>query len=354
MKRLAVVLFNLGGPDGPKAVKPFLFNLFNDKAIIGAPQPLRWLLAKYIAGKRAAVAQEIYAHMGGGSPIVELTEAQAKALQKTLSGELDDVDVHVFVSMRYWHPFSQQVAERVKDFNPDHVVLLPLYPQFSTTTTESSLADWKSSAVSAGLNVVTQSVCCYPTEPGFIEAQVDLLKAGIVDAEKSKKPFRVLFSAHGLPKKIVDNKADPYPHHVEQGARAIIDLMAAQGHAVEDWEISYQSRVGPLEWIGPSTEDEIKRAGQDKKGLVILPLAFVSEHSETLVELDIEYKELADEHGVETYVRIPAVATHEKFIKGLSSLVTQTIKSAIPLCAQGQNKKLCENTDRACPHHTIG
>ena len=210
------------------------------------------------------------------------------------------------------------------------------------------------SADRVGLDIPTQSVCCYPTEPGFIAAQVDLLKAGIADAEKSKKPFRVLFSAHGLPKKIIDKKADPYPHHVEQGAQAIVDLMAAQGQPIEDWQISYQSRVGPLEWIGPSTEDEIKRAGQDQKGLVILPLAFVSEHSETLVELDIEYKELAEQHGVETYIRIPAVATHEKFINGLKSLVTLTIKGDTPLCAQGQNKRLCENTDRACPHQAIG
>jgi len=354
MKRLAVVLFNLGGPDGPDAVQPFLFNLFSDKAIIGAPQPIRWLLAKYISTKRTPFAQEIYNHMGGKSPILELTKAQAKALQDSLNDKYEDQDVQVFISMRYWHPFSEQTAKDVQAFNPDEIVLLPLYPQFSTTTTESSFLDWDKTAKRSELIVPTKRICCYPTERGFVGAQAELLKSGVEQAKASGSPVRVLFSAHGLPKKIVDQKADPYPHHVEDGAQAIVEALKHQGYELEDWVVSYQSRVGPLEWIGPATEDEIKRAGVDQKALVVLPLAFVSEHSETLVELDIEYKELAEENGIETYVRIPAVGTHPEFIKGLSNLVSLALDGDTTICAQGQNKRLCASADRACPQKSFG
>jgi len=349
MKRLAVVLFNLGGPDSLEAVQPFLFNLFIDPAIITAPQPFRWLLAKFISSKRTSVAREIYQHMGGRSPILELTQDQAQALQTQLNANLPDTDVKVFISMRYWHPFSQQTVQDVQDFAADEVMLLPLYPQYSTTTTESSFADWDITAQKAGLAVPTKRICCYPTEPSFVAAQAALLAAGLDQAQQSGEPVRVLFSAHGLPKKIVDDKADPYPHQIERGAEAIVDHLKAQGVMIDDWRICYQSRVGRLEWIGPATEDEIKRAGREGKALVVLPLAFVSEHSETLVELDIEYKELAVEHGITTYVRIAALGTDETFINGLSDLVTNTLAGDTGLCAQGQSTRLCSESDRACP-----
>jgi len=197
-------------------------------------------------------------------------------------------------------------------------------------------------------------VCCYPTEPGFIQAQAELLKAAVDQAKSSGGPVRVLFSAHGLPKKIVDKKHDPYPDHIEQGATAIIAYLEVQDYQIDDWLVSYQSRVGSLEWIGPSTEDEIIRAGQDKVGLVILPLAFVSEHSETLVELDIEYKQVAVSHDVSTYVRVPAVGTHPKFIGGLRNIVMNTLNTKGDLCAQGKDKRLCRDADRACPQRSIG
>ena len=317
MARIAIVLFNLGGPDRPEAVKPFLFNLFNDPAIIGLPQPARWLLAKLISTRRAPVAREIYANLGGGSPLLPLTEAQSEALEAACA---DIGEVKCFVAMRYWHPFAAETARQVAQWGPDQVLLLPLYPQYSTTTTASSLKDWHQAAEKANLSAQTRAICCYPAENGLVSAQIELLQQKIADLP-ADKPYRVLFSAHGLPKKVIDG-GDPYQWAVEQTAAAVIDGME---NPPTDGLVCYQSRVGPLEWIGPSTEAEIERAGHDGVALVVLPIAFVSEHSETLVELDIEYRDLAEKCGVPVYLRVPAVATHPGFIAGLSSLVRDAL-----------------------------
>jgi len=317
--KIAVVLFNLGGPSGPQAVRPFLFNLFNDPAIITSPQPFRWLLAQLISRRRAPVAQKIYEQIGGKSPILEMTEHQATALNTRLN-DSDDDEYQTFVSMRYWHPMSDETANRVKEYGPDRIVLLPLYPQFSTTTTGSSLNDWHRAAAKAGLLVPCHAICCYPADGGFVAAVTGLLETALKTVPKGEKP-RVLFSAHGLPKKIVD-AGDPYPEHVEQSVTAIVDRMDMKDL---DWVICYQSRVGPLEWIGPSTDDEIARGAADGRALVIVPVAFVSEHSETLVELDIEYRELAESLNVTTYIRVPAVADDAAFIGGLKDLVGQAL-----------------------------
>ena len=353
MKRLAVVLFNLGGPDGPDAVAPFLFNLFNDPAIIGVPGPVRWLLAKFISKRRAPLAQEIYAQIGGKSPILGLTQEQAAALDLVLAARYEDVIVKSFVSMRYWHPFSEAVMRDVIAFDADRVVLLPLYPQFSTTTTQSSFDDWAATAALMDLDVPTKRVCCYPTEPGFVKAQAQLLIEAVSQARQSGDPVRVLFSAHGLPKKIVDDKHDPYPDHVHLGAKAIAQAAAAMGDMPEDWLVCYQSRVGPLEWIGPSTESEIERAGRDGQALVVVPIAFVSEHSETLVELDIEYKHVADTVGVKTYIRVPTVGTHSDFIGGLADLVVGALDHSGDPCPQGSDARICQMSAHACPARMI-
>lgn len=351
IRKLAVVLFNLGGPDSPDAVQPFLFNLFNDPAIIQAPGFVRWFLAKLISKRRAPIAREIYGHIGGRSPIFEQTQAQAQALQSVLKAAMAETEVQVFVSMRYWHPFSAQTASAVKRFAPDRVVLLPLYPQFSTTTTRSSLDDWHRAATGAGLDARTHQICCWPTQPGFVRAQAQLVAAGIGAAERASPntAVRVLFSAHGLPKRNVERTGDPYPQQVEAGARAIVDALGAQGTELGDWKVSYQSRVGPLEWIGPATEDEIKRAGSDNVALVVVPLAFVSEHSETLVELDIEYAEVASHAGVAAYVRVATVCTHADFIGGLGDLVTATLGADCDPAPQGACARICGAEAKACP-----
>lgn len=300
-RRVAIVLLNLGGPDTQAAVRPFLFNLFNDKAIIGLPQPFRRLLANFISSRREVKAQKIYEHIGGKSPLLELTYAQAKALEDALGDGWK-----VFVSMRYWHPMSAEVVEQIKKFAPEEIILLPLYPQYSTTTTDSSLIDWNK----YGLNIKTREVCCYPTEKNFIKAHVEMLRPFV---EKSPDA-RVLFSAHGLPQKVVD-KGDPYPVQVQATAEHVAKTLG-----IKDWLVCYQSKVGPLPWLKPNTEDEIERAGKDGVDVILTPIAFVSEHSETLVELDIEFAEVAHEAGVKKYYRVPALGTHPDFIKGLAKL----------------------------------
>jgi ferrochelatase len=332
--RRAVVLFNLGGPDGPAAVRPFLFNLFNDPAIIGLPQPLRYLAARLVSARRAKVAAEIYHRLGGSSPLLANTRAQADALQAALGAQ-----TRVFIAMRYWHPRSDETAASVKAFAPDDIVLLPLYPQFSTTTTGSSCTDWARAAHAAGLNVPAATVCCYPTEPGFVAALADAIRPALVRAREKGVP-RLLFSAHGLPKKVVE-RGDPYQWQVEQTASAVVRMLNVPDL---DWVVCYQSRVGPLEWIGPYTDAEIDRAGRDRVPLVVAPVAFVSEHSETLVELDIEYRTRAEQGGVPLYVRVPTVSTHPAFIRGLSTTVAAA-------AARGPGACLPASGIRTCPAH---
>ena len=309
--KIAIILFNLGGPDSLDAVEPFLRNLFSDPAIIRLPSLIRRPLAKLIARRRAPTAREIYARIGGASPIVGQTEAQARALEQALGSEHD---WRGFVCMRYWHPMTEAVVRSVGRFAPDRIVLLPLYPQFSTTTTASSFRAWNERA---RFKAPTRMIESYPTEPGFIAASIELVKQGM--AEAGTGPRRVLFSAHGLPERIV-KAGDPYQKQVAKTAAAI-----AAAFDGLDWSICYQSRVGPLRWIGPSTQEEIARAGADKAKAVVYPLSFVSEHSETLVELDIEYRHLALQKGVPAYVRVPAVGTHPLFIEGLARLVRDAL-----------------------------
>ena len=333
-RRIAIVLFNLGGPDRPEAVEPFLFNLFSDPAIIRVPQPFRWLIARLVSKRRAPVAQEIYAEIGGGSPLVPLTEAQARALEAALAD--GESEYRCFLAMRYWHPFADEAAAAVRSWGADEIVLLPLYPQYSTTTTESSLKDWDQAAKRAGLAVPAKAVCCYPVTEGFIAAHAALLDEALQKAGSSDN-LRVLFSAHGLPKRIVE-QGDPYQAQVEQSCAAIVAKLDRPGL---DWVTCYQSRVGPLEWIGPSTEAEIKRAGAEGKRLIVVPVAFVSEHSETLVELDIEYAKLAQENGVPAYFRVPALGVHPAFIAALAGLVRAAREDSEILCPEEAAGRPC-------------
>lgn len=335
--KTAVVLFNLGGPDSPEAVKPFLFNLFNDKAIIGAPQPIRWLLAKLISSRRAPTATDIYADLGGRSPILPNTEAQADALAAALGDS-----TRVFIAMRYWHPMTDATVQAVKAWGAERVILLPLYPQFSTTTTASSVALWQQEAARAGLNIPTETICCYPTASGWIQALADGIRATVPDFQN----FRLLFSAHGLPQQVVD-KGDPYQWQVEQTAQAVINALG--GHT--DTVVCYQSKVGPLKWLEPSTDSEIRRAGQERRPIVVIPVAFVSEHSETLVELDKEYRHLADEAGVPDYRRVPTVSADATFIQALAALVQSKVAAAPATgrIASQTGGRLCPQQFGQCP-----
>ena len=333
--KLAVVLFNLGGPDSLEAVEPFLNNLFSDPAIISLPTFLRNPLARLIARRRAPVAREIYAKIGGRSPILEETEAQAHALERALGS----YEARVFIAMRCWKPFNEDAARDVAAWAPDHIVLLPLYPQYSTTTSGSALKEWRRARAAAGIAARETRVCCYPWMSGFIDAVAGLTRETFARA-RSDVSYRVLLSAHGLPKRVVA-KGDPYQWQIEKTAAALVERLG-----IRDWTVCYQSRVGPLKWIGPSTDQEIRRAGRDGKGLVVVPIAFVSEHSETLVELDIEYEKLAREAGVRDYLRVPTVGAHPAFIAGLAELVVQSLGQSGPVtCGSG---RLCPAKQKAC------
>ena len=341
MIKTAVVLFNLGGPENPKAIAPFLFNLFSDPAIITLPQPFRSIVAAFVTLKRLPTARAIYRQIGGKSPLPEQTQAQAEALERQLNKKPGE-EYKTFVCMRHWHPKSGLVAKKVKSYAPDRILLLPLYPQYSTTTTGSSFDDWDDAAGKAGLSIPTSRICCYPGDFSFIAAHARLIRDMYWRASEEGKP-RLLFSAHGLPEKTI-LAGDPYRSHVEKTVEAIVQVLAI---GELDYSICYQSRVGRLEWIGPHIDEEIMQAGEDKVPVLIVPVSFVSEHSETLVELDIEYRRLAQEHGVPGYWRVPALSLEPLFIEALAGLCLN--KDWQQSVSSYTGKRVCSDKFGKCP-----
>jgi ferrochelatase len=341
-RRVAIILFNLGGPDGQDAVRPFLFNLFNDSAIIGAPQPFRFLIAQLISRTREAQAKANYALMGGGSPIVPETQKQADALEAAMSARIGNVTFKCFLAMRYWKPFAKDAATAAEAWGATDAILLPLYPQYSTTTTASSLRAWgKVSRLPAS------TVCCYPRNAKVARAHADAVLTAWREAGSPEGP-RVLFSAHGLPQRVVD-AGDPYQWQVERSVEAVQALLPPE------WEFRtcYQSRVGPLKWIGPATEEEIRQAGRDKAGVIVCPIAFVSEHVETLVELDIEYAELARHEGLPYYARAAAPGAALTFIDGLADLAVRALEAPNTLRSES-GARICPAACGQCPHRGEG
>jgi len=366
-KKTAIVLFNLGGPDKISAVKPFLFNLFNDNAIINLPQPLRFLLAKFISAKRSKKTQKIYEQIGGKSPLLEITLSQAHSLEYELSffGNFK-----VFVAMRYWHPLACEVAKEVEKYQPDQVILLPLYPQFSSATSASSI---KNFLQNFSAKIPIKTICCYHEEPDFIKSHTFLIRQKIAEFyDGNFDKLRFLFSAHGLPQKLI-NKGDPYVFQINQTAAAIVKNLGDVAHVANqlseksesficnnssslkmvrngdlrqshiDFRICYQSKVGPLQWTQPSLEHELGKAILDKKIPVIIPISFVSEHCETLFELDVKYKNLAYQLGTKNYLRVPALNIEGHFIKALAKMVRNADDLQTKICPK--NFKLCFKND---------
>jgi len=317
----AVILFNLGGPDSLDAVEPFLFNLFNDPAIIGLPTILRYPLAKLISKRRTPIAKGIYAEMGGRSPILQETQAQAQAIEENLQNEQDDYKC--FIVMRCWNPRAKETVKNVKKFNPDQIILLPLYPQYSDATSGSSIKEWKDVCRKEGITAETKTICCYPTEKDFILSYASIIKKE-VNLNKLTETT-LIFSAHGLPEFLI-KQGDPYQWQVEQSVKELVKKLSITNL---NYILSYQSRVGPLKWIGPSTEQIIKQEATKQKIIIVVPVAFVSEHSETLVELDIEYRKLAEENGSKEYIRVPAVTINQDFINSLKSSILKTSNKEI-------------------------
>jgi len=346
--KIAIVLMNLGGPDKPESIYPFLLNLFRDPAILRVPFFVRPLLARIIARARRKPATENYAILGGKSPLLELTVQQARAIETALP----ELDARCFIAMRYWHPFSAQAAAEVKAWNPDEVLLLPLYPQYSTTTTGSSFTAWREAAIKAGLAKPTRALCCYHSDPGFVQAEADAVRRAYHEARAALDPaipLRVLFSAHGLAESIV-KAGDPYQSQIERTVAAVLGALAMPGL---DAVICYQSRATPVKWISPSIEVEIERAARDKTALLVVPIAFVSEHSETLVELDVEYRELAHKLGVPGYYRVPAQNSDPGFIVALAGLVRRTLARDVGLCSF-VGGRTCTKEHGDCPHARAG
>jgi protoporphyrin/coproporphyrin ferrochelatase len=346
-QRLAIILFNLGGPDQPASIRPFLLNLFRDPAILRVPFFVRPLLARVIARARVAPATENYSLIGGKSPLLELTQDQARALE----ADLQDLDAKCFVAMRYWHPFSDEVARQVRAWKPDRILLLPLYPQYSTTTAGSSIKAWQEAAARAGLVAEVTTLCCWFEDPGYTGATAAIVADAYTQARTELDPavpLRVLFSAHGLPEIIVKS-GDPYQLQVERTVASVVNAWARPG---VDWAICYQSRATPQKWIGPSTEEEIERAAHDKVAVLVVPIAFVSDHSETLVELDIEYREVALKAGVPGYFRAPAQNSDPRFIAALADIVRRAWACGPGLCSY-HGARVCPATYADCPNTRV-
>ena len=337
LPRLAVVLFNLGGPDSLEAVEPFLFNLFNDPAIIGLPWPLRPWLAKLISSRRREEASHNYAHMGGRSPLVPETQAQAAALETRLAADLSGWRSRCFIAMRYWRPLTEETAREVAAYAPDEIVLLPLYPQYSTTTTGSSMAAWRKAYRGPGR---TREVCCFFDAGGLATAHANRIRE-TYEAAGRPAGLRLLFSAHGLPEQVIA-RGDPYQWQVERTCEAIVRELAEDW----DWQVCYQSRVGPMKWIGPSTPQAVEQAAAEGKGVLVVPVAFVSEHVETLVELDRDYALLAEQKGCPIYLRAPTVGLEPAFIGELSSAVEDALYRSG--CAPHAGR--CDKAFSQCPH----
>jgi len=341
--RTAVVLFNLGGPDEPEAIKPFRVNLFSDPAIIRAPIFIRFWLARLIAASSAAAAVANYERMGGRSPLLDLTTEQAVKLE----AELSDIGAKCFVAMRYWHPFAGEAVKAVKAFGPDRVLLLPLYPQFSTTTTGSSISDWHEQAARYGLVAPTTTVCCYYDDEGFVGAYARLVDEGVAEAKAALKPgvrLRLLFSAHGLPESIV-KAGDPYQAEVEASVAAVMARLADRD---VEHVVCYQSRATPQKWISPSTIECIEEAGRDQVAVLLVPIAFVSDHIETLVELDIENAVLAHEKGVPGYFRAKVPNGDAAFIAALAGLARRAVARGEGLCSH-RGGRACDVRHGDCP-----
>ncbi|MEH2233390.1 MAG: ferrochelatase [Nostoc sp.] len=338
MGRVGVLLLNLGGPDKLEDVGPFLYNLFSDPEIIRLP--FRWLqkpLAWFIATRRTRTSQENYKQIGGGSPLRQITEAQGEALKEQL-GFLGQ-EVNIYVGMRYWHPYTEEAIAQITQDKVEHLVILPLYPQFSISTSGSSfrLLDklWQEDPKLQPIDYTV--IPSWYKQPGYLQAMAQLI-AQELEQFPNPDEVHIFFSAHGVPKSYVEEAGDPYQMEIEECTALIMQtLNRPNAHT-----LAYQSRVGPVEWLQPYTEDALKELGAEGvKDLVVVPISFVSEHIETLQEIDIEYREVAEESGIHNFRRVPAPNTHPVFINALAELVIDALKNpSFKLSQAAQMKKM--------------
>lgn len=314
---IGIVLLNLGGPDSLDAVEPFLFNLFSDPDIIDFPLSFlfRKRLAKLISTKRAPRVIEQYKKIGGKSPLKDHTLKQAALLEEKLNEKLP---ARVFAAMRYWHPSTDEALDAIEREGIKKVILLPLYPQYSKATTTSSVEEWERRANARAAKLDTQLIESYYDFPPYIDAFVERINEGIERFPAERRgSVHLVFSAHGTPMKIV-KQGDPYSGHIKKTVAAVMERGGyAQAHS-----LCYQSKVGPMKWLTPSTPDTVKDlAAKGVKDMLIVPIAFTSDHLETLFELGIEYRHVAKEAGVEQYEVTTGLNDSPVFIDALAQLV---------------------------------
>lgn len=317
MHKTAVVLFNLGGPDNLDAVQPFLFNLFCDPDIFKIPIGQK-VLAKLISKRRAPKVMEEYRLIGGKSPINEYTEAQRSMLQEALRNSGADVDV--YTAMRYWHPLTADVVKKVENGNYDKIILLPLYPHFSITTTGSSFNEWNRHYTGSKDKLIY--IESYYDNPKYIKAINERIDETLMLFENgARKDVIFVFSAHGTPVSLV-KKGDPYNNHIKA---TVTEVMKAREHSHKH-VLCYQSKVGPVKWLDPATDTMIEDlAKEGAENLLVIPISFVSDHVETLFELDIEYRHVADENKIKNYKVMKGLNDSKLFIEALSEIVLNKI-----------------------------
>jgi len=322
---IAVVVFQLGGPDSLAAVEPFLYNLFSDPDIIDFPfaRLARPTLARLISSRRARHVQEHYAGIGGKSPIRELTEFQARALERELR-EARGLDARVIVAMRYWHPLTEEAVAQVARGGFRRLVLLPLYPQYSKTTTGSSLNEWRRLWARAGKDSIPTSVIeHYHDHPAYLDAVVEKINEGLrpfntsARSASSADDVHLVFSAHGVPVRFIE-AGDPYQQQIEATTR----LVMQRGGWRNPHVLCYQSRVNPGKWLEPSLTATLRDLGAaGVKRVLVVPISFVTDHVETLAEIDHEARELAAHLGIEQFELMPALNDSPAFVRALADLV---------------------------------
>jgi ferrochelatase len=322
--KLGILLFNLGGPETLADVRPFLFNLFSDPEIVRLPvramqKPLAWV----ISTARHKKSSGYYSQIGGGSPLRRITEEQAAALREELARR--GVEAKVYVGMRYWRPFTDTAIEQIVRDGVDELILLPLYPQFSVSTTGSSFKDFDALADERdGLQRVHRRyISRWHTHETYIKALAEQIAEEI---EKFPDPnphhVHLLFSAHSVPQSYIEH-GDPYLRETEE----TVHLVSEKLGALSPVHLSFQSKVGPVKWLEPSTDSKLRElAARGVEQVLAIPISFVSDHIETLYELDILYKKLADEIGIKSYRRVPALNCNPTFIRALADLVCENLK----------------------------
>jgi ferrochelatase len=319
-EKIGVVLLNLGGPDSLEAVEPFLYNLFVDPDIIDFPGSFlfREWLAKLISSKRHPRIQEQYKQIGGKSPLKDFTLGQARLLEEKLNAK---IPAKVYAAMRYWHPFTEETLDEIERDGIKKVILLPLYPQFSKATTESSVKEWKKQLEKRGdaKKIEWSLIESYYDFPPYIDAFVERVNQGLEKFPFDKRAdVHILFSAHGTPMKLV-KAGDPYSSHIKK----TVEMVVARGDFRQPHSLCYQSKVGPQKWLTPSTPDTIEKlAAAGVKNMLAVPIAFASDHLETLFEVGIEFKHLARAKGVEQFEVTEGLNYSEKFIDALAQLVS--------------------------------